>query len=72
MAAPTKLREGATYNLKIIQGGSGSYTLTWNAVFKWPNNDVAPILSIGVADIDIISFLSDGTNLYGVFNPDFA
>ena len=65
MAAPTNLKVG-TYILHVIQGGSGSYTLTWNSVFKWPAG-VAPTLTTTVGARDVMSFVSDGTNLYGTY-----
>jgi len=65
MAAPTNLKVG-TYILHVIQGGSGSYTLTWNSVFKWPAG-VAPTLTTTVGARDVMSFFSDGTNLYGTY-----
>ena len=64
MAAPTNLRNGEAYALKVIQDATGSRTITWNAVFKWPGG-TAPTLSTAAASVDILSFLSDGTNLYG-------
>lgn len=71
MNAPTNLKAGATYVLVINQDGTGSRTLTWNSVFKWPGG-VAPTLSTAASAKDIVSFYSDGTNLYGVLNQGFA
>jgi hypothetical protein len=68
MGAPTNLRVG-TYILHVIQGGTGSYTITWNGVFKWTAG-VAPTLSTVVGRRDVFSFISDGTNLYGAMIPD--
>jgi hypothetical protein len=68
MAAPTNLKVG-TYILSVIQGGSGSYTITWNGVFKWPAG-VAPSLTTTVGARDLFTFYSDGTNLYGSYLPD--
>jgi hypothetical protein len=68
MAAPTNLKVG-TYILHVIQDGTGSRTIAWNAVFKWVGA-VAPVLSTTAARRDILSFVSDGTNLYGSFLPD--
>jgi hypothetical protein len=68
MGAPTNLRVG-TYILHVIQGGAGSYTITWNGVFKW-TAAVAPTLSTTVGRRDVFSFISDGTNLYGAMIPD--
>lgn len=71
MAAPTNLVDGGTYVLRVIQDGTGSRTITWNAVFKW-SGGTAPTLSTGANAVDIISFVSDGTNLYGSFLGDFS
>lgn len=68
MAAPTNLKKG-TYILHVIQDGTGSRTITWNSVFKW-SFAVAPTLSTGAGKRDIISFVSDGTNLYGSYMLD--
>ena len=71
MAAPTNLKDGATYILHVIQDGTGTRTITWNAVFKWPSG-TAPTLTTTAAARDILTFVSDGTNLYGVANLAFA
>lgn len=71
MAAPTNLREGACYILRVAQDGTGSRTITWNAVFKWPGG-VAPTLSTAAGAVDIITFISDGTYLYGTASLAFA
>jgi hypothetical protein len=68
MNAPTNLRVG-TFILHVIQDATGSRTITWNAVFKWPAA-VAPTLTTTGSRRDIISFVCDGTNLYGSFLPD--
>jgi hypothetical protein len=66
--APTNLRVG-TYILYVTQGGTGSKDITWNSVFKWTQG-VKPVLSTVAGRVDIFSFISDGTNLYGVMIPD--
>lgn len=70
-AAPTNLEPGNTYILEVIQDGTGSRTITWNAVFKWPGG-VAPTLTTTAGAIDIISFWTNGTNLYGVGQLAFS
>jgi hypothetical protein len=67
-AAPTPLKVG-TYILHVIQDGTGSRTITWNAVFKF-TAAVAPVLTTTANRRDIITFISDGTNLYGSYMPD--
>jgi hypothetical protein len=62
MGAPTGLVSGAFYALAVIQN-SGSNTLTWNSIFKWPSG-TAPTLSTAASAKDYFVFRSDGTNLY--------
>lgn len=69
MAAPTNLKDGGTYVLHVIQDGTGSRTITWNAVFKWPGGS-APTLTTTASARDMLSFSSDGTNLYGTATLD--
>jgi hypothetical protein len=68
IAAPTNQKVG-TYILRVVQGGSGSYTLTWNGNYKW-TAQTAPVLSTAVGAVDIITFFSDGTKMYGSYLPD--
>jgi hypothetical protein len=62
MGAPTGLVSGAFYALAVIQN-SGSNTLTWNSIFKFPSG-TAPTLSTAASAKDYFVFRSDGTNLY--------
>ena len=68
VAAPTNLKVG-TYILHVIQDATGSRTLTWNSVFKWPAA-TAPTLTTTANARDVFSFICDGTNLYGTYVPD--
>jgi hypothetical protein len=63
LAAPTNLVVGSSA-LRITQDGTGSRTVTWNAIFKW-SAGVAPVLSTAGGAIDVLSFMYDGTSLYG-------
>jgi len=63
MAAPTNVKDGAFYSLKVIQDGTGSRTISWNAVFKF-TGATAPTLSTAANSVDFVVFSSDGTNLY--------
>ncbi len=71
LGAPSNLVDGFTYILRVIQDGTGSRTLAYNGVFKWPAG-VAPVLSTAANAIDILTFVSDGTNMYGVAQKAFA
>lgn len=65
MGAPTNPVAGKTYILLVKQDGVGSHTVTWNAVFKFAAG-TAPTLSTGASKVDLIAFLSDGTDLLEV------
>jgi hypothetical protein len=67
----TNLKNGASYILIIKQDGTGSRTLSFGSTYKFADG-VDPTLSTGANSIDIISFLSDGTNLYGSFLGNFS
>lgn len=69
--APTNLKNGGSYLLIVKQDGTGSRVPFWNAVFKWPGGS-SPLLSTGPNQVDIISFVSDGTNLYGSIVKNFS
>jgi hypothetical protein len=68
MAAPTNLKVG-TYILHVYQDATGSRNITWNSVFKWAAGAI-PSLTATANAHDVISFVSDGTYLYGSFLPD--
>jgi hypothetical protein len=62
--------DGVTYTLRIVQGGSGSYTVTWPSI-KWVG-DTAPTLSTAVGKSDIITLKYDGTSYWGHAAIGFA
>jgi len=64
-AAPTNLVDGGFYSLLIIQDGTGSRTISWNAVFDFTGG-TAPTLSTAAGSKDLIAWRSDGTNLLEV------
>jgi len=63
--APTNLVNGGFYSLLIIQDGTGSRTISWNAVFDFAGG-TAPTLSTAAGAKDLITWRSDGTNLLEV------
>lgn len=54
VAAPTGGKKGGTYVLHVKQGGSGSYTASWNAAFDWGAAG-APTLSTVVGKLDVVT-----------------
>jgi hypothetical protein len=63
VAAPTNLAVGSSA-LRLTQDGTGSRTVTWNAIFKW-SAGAAPVLSTAANAVDVLAFIYDGTNIYG-------
>lgn len=70
-AAPTNLVEGATYILVLIQDGTGSRTITWNATYKFAGG-TAPTLTTTANRADVITFICIGSVLFGVASLNFV
>lgn len=68
--APTYMTPGASYTLIIQQSAAGNNTLTFDATYKFPYGGDLVITTASNA-IDIVSFVSDGTNMYAAFQQDF-
>lgn len=58
------------YILKITQGGSGSYTITWPASVKW-SGGTTPTLTTTVGKTDVITLFYDGVNFYGAVSLNY-
>lgn len=71
LAAPTNMLNGGYYSLLVRQDATGNRTLAYNAVYKWPGG-LAPVLSTGANDIDLLVFYSDGAGMYGKAQLDFS
>jgi hypothetical protein len=59
---------GATLTVILSQGAT--YTATFTSV-KWPGG-TAPTITTGAGKIDILTFVSDGTNWFGVAVQNLA
>ena len=68
---PSNMVAGGTYILFVKQSATGSNALTYDTAYKWPGGS-APILSTAANAQDILTFVSDGTNMYGVAQLGFA
>jgi len=68
---PTNMRNGGHYTLRVIQDGTGSRTLAYGNAYLFPYG-VAPILSTAGSSIDVLTFISDGTNMYGTVQYNFS
>ena len=66
---PTNMKDGATYILIVKQDATGSRTLAYGTAYKFENG-AAPILTTAVNAVDILTFVSDGTSMFGVAQKD--
>jgi hypothetical protein len=60
----TNFRDGGNYMIAIKQDATGSRTITWNSSYIEFGNDGAPALSTTAGLTDILTFTSDGFQLY--------
>jgi len=70
LSAPTNQVAGATYILIFVQD-STPRTLAFNAAYMFPGG-TAPTVSTGSGAIDILTFVSNGTNMLGTFAQDYS
>ena len=68
---PTNLENGGTYVLIVKQDATGSRTLAYGNAYQWPGG-TDPILSTAASSVDIFTFVSDGTVMYGNILKAFA
>ena len=69
LAASTNQQAGGVYTLVVKQDGTGGRELTFNSQYKFPDGS-APVITTAANSVDIISFISDGTNMLGSFVQD--
>jgi hypothetical protein len=62
LSNPTNIKAGATYILFLRQ--TGNVTLSFGNAYVFVNN-VTPAVSGGAGVTNVLSFVSDGTRLYG-------
>lgn len=58
-----------TYILHVYQDATGSRTLNYGTGYKWPLG-VSPPLTTTSSAHDVLSFVCDGTNMYGSYMLD--
>jgi hypothetical protein len=63
---PTNLVAGGVYRWAVTQDGTGSRTLAYGALFKWPGG-TAPTLTATAGAIDSITAIYDGSVLLANF-----
>lgn len=68
---PTNMVDGGTYILEVIQGAGGNHTLAYDTAYQFPDG-TAPVLSTGAGDVDIITFVSNGSAMRGIIQKNFS
>jgi len=68
---PTNLVNGQTFIFRITQDATGSQTLAYGSVYRFPGG-TAPTLSTAANAVDYLSGVSDGTNVDLVIQAAFA
>ena len=71
LANPTNMTNGAVYILIVKQNATGGFTLSYGANYKWPSAATPTITSAANA-ASILTFISDGTYMYGVSSLDYT
>ena len=62
----TNQASGGVYIMRVTQPASPK-TLAWSSGYKWPGGS-APVLTGTAGAVDIFTFVSDGTSMYGSFS----
>lgn len=59
------------YILRVVQDSATRTVTGWPSKVKWPGG-VAPTISVGSGDVDLMRSYFNGTNFYSVFSQDFS
>ena len=71
LANPTNLASGAVYILIVKQDGTGNNTLSFGGNYKWPSS-ATPTVTQTANSASILTFISDGTLMYGVSSLNYT
>lgn len=71
LANPGSQQAGGTYQLMVVQDATGGRTLDFGTAYKWPGGE-APTITADADAVDILTFVSDGTSLYGAAVQDLS
>jgi hypothetical protein len=66
IATATNQKSGGVYILRVTQAAAPK-TVAWSTGYKWPAN-TAPTMTTTASAVDIFTFTSDGTYMYGSFS----
>lgn len=69
---PLNIKDGAIYTVILKQNATGGNNVNWyTPTFKWENGTFPGITTTANA-VDLITFISDGTSLYGLSAKNFS
>jgi hypothetical protein len=69
---PLNIKDGAIYTIIVKQNATGGNNVNWyTPTFKWENGTFPGITTTANA-VDLITFISDGTSLYGLSAKNFS
>ncbi len=71
LANPTNLKDGATYIFIVKQPAGANHTLAFGTAYKFEGG-TAPTITAANGATDLLTFVSDGTNLYGAAALNFS
>lgn len=71
LANPSNMVSGGTYILRITQHASVPKTLAFDTVYKFPGG-TDPVITPTAGAIDIVTFVSDGSSMYGIMQRSFS
>jgi len=71
LANPTNMTNGAVYILIVKQNATGGFTLSYGANYKWPAA-ATPTITSTASSASILTFISDGTYMYGVSSLNYT
>lgn len=67
---PTNMVAGATYQLRIVQDGTGARSLSFGSAYKFPGGST-PFNSLTPNAVDIMCCTSNGTSMFCTYAGDF-
>ena len=68
---PTNKKSGATYVLIVKQPAGANYTLDFSSDYKFAFG-LAPTITATNGAVDVLTFISDGTSMFGGIQQDFS
>jgi hypothetical protein len=70
LSNPTNQVDGSVYILVVKQDATGGRTLTFSSAYKFAGG-TAPTITSTASKVDVLTFISDGTNMLGVASQSF-